>query len=318
MNGSQVGPHRLAGAAELALASVLAVGLFAAGGAFPVLGVTLSLLSPVPFVVLSLRHGRLALLVGLALATIGLLGLLSARQSLVFLLEFGAAAIALGECLRRDLRTEVAVIVVAGVLLLGGVAVLLMASGTWAYPGRAIGQHLDTMLADAESLSAQLGLVDGPGGLDPARQFRPVLLAAFPGLLFIGSLLTAAGYVVIVQGMRRRWAAQFGPAPAGGFQWELPEALVWGFIASGICYLSGLPILTGVGLNGLLIFLALYFVQGLCIAAFLFRRFQLPRFLATLSVILLLFQPFFTLLVAGLGLFDVWFAFRRLSLPKPH
>jgi uncharacterized protein YybS (DUF2232 family) len=318
VNGSRVGRHQLAGAVELALASVLAIGLFAAGGAVPVLGVTVSLLAPIPFVVLSLRHGRLALFLGLALTAAGLFALLSGPQSLVFLLEFGAAAITLGECLRRDLRTEYSVLVVAGVLLVGGMAVLLVASGSWAHPSRAIGQHLDAMLADAEQLSAQLGLAEGPGALEPARHFRPVLLAAFPGLLFIGSLLTAGGYVVILHGLRRRWASQLGPGPAGGFQWELPEFLVWGFIAAGLCYLSGLPALTVVGLNGLLIFLALYFVQGLCIAAFLFRRFQLPRFLATLSVILLVFQPFFTLLVAGLGLFDIWFAFRRLSLPKPR
>ena len=318
MTGSQVGPHRLAGAAELALASLLAVGLFAAGGAFPVLGVTLSLLAPVPLVLLSLRHGRLALFLGLALAATGLLGLLSARQSLVFLLEFGAAAVAVEECLRREWRTEVTVLVVTAVLLVGGIGVLMLASGSWAHPGRAIGEHLDAILADAEQLSAQLGLVDGPGGLQPARQFRSALLAAFPGLLFIGSLLTAAGYVVVIQGLRRRWVPQLGPGPASVFHWELPEVLVWGFIAAGICYISGVPILAAIGLNGLLVFLALYFVQGLCIAAFLFRRFQLPRFLATLSVVLLVFQPFFVLLVAGLGLFDVWFGFRRLSLPKPR
>ena len=80
--------------------------------------------------------------------------------------------------------------------------------------------------------------------------------------------------------------------------------------------LTGLPWPRFVGLNGLIMLLGLYFLQGLSIAAFLFRRFQLPRFLATLSVILLLFQPFFTLLVAGLGLFDVWFGFRRVSLPR--
>ncbi len=317
VDGSQVGGRRLAGAAELVLASVLALGLFAAGGAVPVLGMTASLLAPIPLVVLSLRHGRPALLLGLLLTAAGLFALLSAPQSVIFLLEFGAAAIALAECSRRELRTEWSVLLVAGVLLAGGLAVLLMASGDWAHPGRAVAQHLDAMLADAEQLSAQLGLADGPGALEPARQFRPALLAAFPGLLFIGSLLTAGGYIVILQGLRRRWASQLGP-PVGGFQWELPENLVWGFIAAGLCYLSGLPVVAAVGLNGLLVFLALYFVQGLCIAAFLFRRFQLPRFLATLSVILLVFQPFFTLLVAGLGLFDIWFAFRRLSLPKPR
>ncbi len=318
MTGSQVGPHRLAGAAELALASVLAVGLFAAGGAFPVLGVTVSLLAPVPLVLLSLRHGRLALFLALALAASGLLALLSARQSLVFLLEFGAAAVAVEECLRREWRTEVTVLVVTAVLLLGGAGVFLMASGGWAHPGQAIGEHLDAMMADAEQLSAQLGLFEGPGGLQPARQLRAALVAAFPGLLFIGSLLTAAGYVVVIQGVRRRWVAQLGPSPAAGFQWELPEILVWGFIASGICYISSVPILATIGLNGFIVFSALYFIQGLCIAAFLFRRFQLPRFLATLSVMLLVFQPLFTLLVAGLGLFDIWFGFRRLSLPKPR
>ena len=81
-------------------------------------------------------------------------------------------------------------------------------------------------------------------------------------------------------------------------------------------YLIGLPVLKTIGLNGLILLAGLYFLQGLCIAGFLFRRFQLPRFLVTLSVLLLVIQPFLTLVVAGLGLFDVWFAFRRLNLPR--
>jgi hypothetical protein len=69
-------------------------------------------------------------------------------------------------------------------------------------------------------------------------------------------------------------------------------------------------------LNGLIILIGLYFLQGLSIAAFLFQRFRLPRLLGAVSVLLLLFQPFLTLVVAGVGLFDVWFGFRRLSVPK--
>jgi uncharacterized protein YybS (DUF2232 family) len=121
----------------------------------------------------------------------------------------------------------------------------------------------------------------------------------------------------VLQSLVRRWPAQRGSIASPGFRWELPELLVWVFIGSGVLFLTGVPWLRVIGLNGLVVLLGLYFLQGLSIAAFLFRRFQLPRFLATLSVILLVFQPFFTLLVAGLGLFDVWFAFRRLSLPRP-
>jgi hypothetical protein len=81
-------------------------------------------------------------------------------------------------------------------------------------------------------------------------------------------------------------------------------------------FLAELPWLKPVGLNGLIILIGMYFLQGLSIAVFLFQRFQLPRVLGALSVLLLLSLPFLPLLVAGLGLFDVWFAFRRLSFPR--
>jgi len=91
---------------------------------------------------------------------------------------------------------------------------------------------------------------------------------------------------------------------------------VWAVIAAGALYLTGISRVQAVGLNLLIILVGLYFLQGLSIAAFLFQRFQLPRVLAALSVFLLLFHPVFPLLVAGVGLFDVWFGFRHLSFPK--
>jgi uncharacterized protein YybS (DUF2232 family) len=305
--------------AEAVLASVLAVGLFASGSFFPVLGIVLSLLCPLPFVVVGLRHGRRVLLASLALATLILALPLSALQGLIFLLEFGAPAVVLEISLRRRVRSEAVVIGVAAVLAVAGVGVLSVATGSWAKPMAAIEQHLDSLLADMETLTSRMGLSDGAGTADaPTRRLRAVLLAAFPGLLFVGSLLTAAGYVGVLHALVRRWPTQLGSAEVVPFRWELPESLVWAFIGSGVLFLTGVPWLAGVGLNGLIMLLGLYFLQGLSIAAFLFRRFQLPRFLATLSVMVLVFQPFFALLVAGLGLFDVWFAFRQRSLPRPR
>ena len=312
------GKRWLGATAEAVLASIVAVGLFASGSFFPVLGIGLSLLSPLPFVAVRLRHGRTTLALALALTTLILAVPLSFQQGIIFLLEFGAPAVVLGESLRRGVRAEAVVIGVAAVLAVGGVAVLVVGSGEWEHPVRAIGQHLDVLLAEMETLTARVGIAEGPSGLEaPTNLLRSALLMVFPGLLFVGSLLTAAGYVLVLQALVRRWPAQLGAIPSSAFRWEMPELLVWGFIGSGLGYLTGIPWLKAVGVNGLVIFLSLYFLQGLSIVAFLFRRFQLPRSLATLSVILLVFQPFFTLLVAGLGLFDVWFGFRRLSLPKP-
>lgn len=308
----------LAVAVEVILAALVVVGVLASGSLFPILGVSLSLLSPLPFVLLRLRHGFPGLALALTLTTVAVGGLTSAQQGLAFLLEFGLPAILLAEGLRRASRPEVVVTGVAALLTLGGVGVLVLASDQWVHPLGAISQHVEALLADMEAFTARMGLSgEGPQPLvGSVLKLRTFLLMAFPGLFFAGSLLTASGYVLLLRTLIQRWPAQFGGLTPVPFRWELPEFLVWAFIGAGILYLTGLPRLQAVGLNVLIILLALYFLQGLSIAAFLFQRFHLPRVLATLSVLLLLFQPFLTLVVAGVGLFDVWFAFRRLSLPK--
>ncbi len=308
----------LAMAAEVILAALVVVGVLASGSVFPILGVFLSLLSPLPFVLLRLRHGFPGLALALALTTVALGGLTSAQQGLAFLLEFGLPAILLAEGLRRASRPEVVVTGVAALLTLGGVGVLVLASDQWARPLAAVSQHVEALLGNMEAFTARVGLTgEGPPPLvGSAGMLRTFLLMAFPGLFFAGSLLTASGYMLLLRSLIQRWPTQLGGLTPPPFRWELPELLVWAFIGAGILYLTGLPWLQAVGLNVLIILLGLYFLQGLSIAAFLFQRFRLPRVLATLSVLLLLFQPFLTLLVAGVGLFDVWFAFRRLSVPK--
>ena len=62
---------------------------------------------------------------------------------------------------------------------------------------------------------------------------------AFPALFFAGSLLTAAGHVVFLRALIRRWPAQFGESHPEPFRWELPEFLVWAFIGAGGLYLTG-------------------------------------------------------------------------------
>jgi uncharacterized protein YybS (DUF2232 family) len=169
-----------------------------------------------------------------------------------------------------------------------------------------------------ETFTARLGLPNE--GAVPlygsTAKLRAFLLVAFPGLFFTGSLLTASGYLFLLRALALRWPTHLGGVAPGPYRWELPELLVWAFIGAGVCYVSGVAWLPAVGLNVLIVLVGLYFLQGLSILVFLFQRFHLPRLLAALSVLLLLLQPFFSILVAGLGLFDVWFAFRRLTLPK--
>ncbi|MCZ7625882.1 MAG: DUF2232 domain-containing protein [Candidatus Methylomirabilis sp.] len=90
---------------------------------------------------------------------------------------------------------------------------------------------------------------------------------------------------------------------------------MWAFIGSAALLLSGLPIAKEIGFNGLLVMMTVYFLQGLAIAVFWIRRLRLSPFIGLLGVALLLLQPLLLLLVALVGLFDIWVVFRRHSLP---
>lgn len=303
--------------AEVVLATLLAVGCFSAGIFFPFVGALLTLLCPLPLVVLAMRRGRPAFLASLLLAPL-LLGLLgSAWQAVAFALEFIGPALILAEALWRGRRSESVALGIALWLSLGGLVVLLLGARQWDQPLAAVRQHLDVLLRDVEGMTARLGLAEGPeAAAASAAQARRWLLAAFPGLFFAGNLLAAAGYDATLRWLTRRRPAAFGGIVPEPWRWQLPEQLVWAFIGAGALYLSGLPRLTEAGLNGLIAMLGIYFLQGVSIVLFWIHRFQLPRFLVAVSVVMLMVQPLAMLLVAGVGLFDVWCAFRRPTLPN--
>jgi uncharacterized protein YybS (DUF2232 family) len=97
-------------------------------------------------------------------------------------------------------------------------------------------------------------------------------------------------------------------------EWKAPEPLVWGLIACGFSlFVPGLEAVRVAALNLILLLAACYFAQGLAVIAFFFHKNHVPRFLRGITYVLIVFQQIFTLLVVGLGLFDLWGNFRRLG-----
>ena len=100
-------------------------------------------------------------------------------------------------------------------------------------------------------------------------------------------------------------------------EWKSPEALVWGLIVCGFSlFVPDSGVVQVIALNLLLVIGAYYFAQGLAVIGFFFHKNKVPRFLRGLTYVLIIFQQIFTLLVVGLGLFDLWGDFRRLSKDK--
>ncbi len=139
--------------------------------------------------------------------------------------------------------------------------------------------------------------------------FRSTVIYFLPGLLALVYLFTSLTNILIARmylAIRLKVDA-FGPA---FIEWKLPYQLVWATIVAGGLAFLGKDIYKVEGNNALLVLGAMYFLQGIAILAFYFRRFKVPRFVRWIIYILLTIQWYGLLILVIIGLSDVWFDFR--------
>ncbi len=288
-----------------------------AGGMIPIAGVFFGLLTPLPLILLSLKQGRGIALLGVVAVGTCLAGLLGSGHAWIFYIEFGLPAIVLAEAIRRQWAPEVSVAAGSLTILVGGLGGLFILS--WSAGGSMLDllkHRLDIAVREAVELYSKVGV--SPGEVETlfrsGEEVRNFLLTTSPGLFMTAALLSTSANFFLARRGSAHVAAPGGAKP--GFAWRVPDSLVWVFIGSAALLLSGLPIAKEIGLNGLLIMMTLYFLQGLAIATFWIRRLQLSPLVGILGVVLLLLQPLLLLLLTLVGLFDIWVVFRRHSFPR--
>ncbi|MBI5656395.1 MAG: DUF2232 domain-containing protein, partial [Geobacter sp.] len=93
-------------------------------------------------------------------------------------------------------------------------------------------------------------------------------------------------------------------------QFRNPEQLVWIVIVAGFSLLIDNDIVARGALNLLLVGLFAYFIQGMAVIAHFFDRFSVPVLGRYLLYFFLALQPYLAVVVAALGLFDLWGNFR--------
>lgn len=140
----------------------------------------------------------------------------------------------------------------------------------------------------------------------------PVLVRILPGAGMSSALLISWLNVLLT---KRYCRVHHVPQPLWEewSRWKAPELLVWGVVLSGVLLVLPFSVPRLLGLNGMIVLATIYLFQGLSITTFYFERWHLPRFLRAFFYAILLLQQFVTLGAVLLGLFDVWFDFRRLS-----
>ena len=283
----------------------------------PPAGVALAPLSPQPVLSFGLRYGvgwgagvllagtaLLALFFGEALALVyGLFALLAA---LLFVL--------LGRV--RAIEYLVLGITSAMYLITGGLMYYLY--GSWSAMLSDFHSSVSSHVAGALRVHEKMGLPQDSLELLKERmpQVIDTMMQLLPSLFFLSlAFIVFINIVFLLRRFPQRRAEWLSLENLR--EWKGPEFLVWGLIVCGFAmFVPGLETARVFAANVLLIIASCYFAQGLAVIAYFFNKNKVPRFLRGVTYVLIVFQQIFTLLVVGLGLFDLWGDFRRLGKDK--
>jgi uncharacterized protein YybS (DUF2232 family) len=299
---------RTGGALGAALFSVLMFGLFA-HMPHPLL-VPFAALAPFPLLVTRLRNGMAP--AGLAiLSAAALVGaLIGGGQGLSYLMLVApllliAESMARGRGMVRGCAWAFAVLAleVGTALLFANPQMEAMALASFDHsrsPQFAEDLRATMPPEQAEALVEQVATA--------YEAMRVIYPAAYIILMAVIVLINASLLRVY---LRRRDPGWLDAGEFEGVRW--PFVLAVAFVALGLAVLS--PLLRPAAYNGLLILAFFFALQGLAVVTFYAQRLAAPPLLRAAVLVLVLINPWAPQILALIGLFDIWFDFRKWAEP---
>jgi len=296
---------------DLLWGSIATLALFLAYVMLPLIGMFPGLFAPLPAIYFTLKRGRITGAAIVAITILVLALVTGPSATLLYVLQCGVMSLALpvflaaGKGGARSIAYTMAVNL--GLLLLV-VAIYGAASG---------GNLHAQVLSGIKATISQTAVLYEKAGLkgedlqavqQEMAQAGELIGRIYPALVVV-SLALIAGLNLLVF---RKIGARLPEPPAMGdfLRFKNPEQLVWVLIAAGFATLLPYPRVTISALNVLVVVVSLYFVQGLAVIAHFFGRISIPRFARTLFYLVLALQPYLSVAVAVLGIFDIWGDFR--------
>ncbi|MEI8355195.1 MAG: YybS family protein [Deltaproteobacteria bacterium] len=267
-------------------------------------------LVPFPVLFYSLKNGRGVGIATVALVTVGLL-FLTPAAALFYLFQCGIFALLLAEFLSRG---KGAVKSITYTLLINMLAVsgLALSYGFW--------QGVDVnglVVKGIRAATNQTALFYQQNGLkgEDLEALRSILAqtAEFTAIAYPALLLILLGAVACLNLFLLKKASKrfLTPLVFDDFsRFKNPDQMIWVLIAAGFALMLNDVLVTKVALNILLVTLSLYFIQGLSITSYFFKKYPVPGFLKILFYLMLVIQPYLTVLVAAVGVIDLWCGFR--------
>jgi uncharacterized protein YybS (DUF2232 family) len=285
----------------------------------PIIGFFFTLFVPLPVLFYRAKLGRTPGAV-VSILTLALMILLSGGISsdIWLFAELVILGFALAELFEMHLSIEKTLAYATGAVLVSGL-IFLMVYGTFA--GEGIVQIVSANILKTLEMTAHLyesmgvpeeNLYVLSNSLD---RIGYVLVRIIPSLAAVSTIFTAWAGILMARPLFRA-KGLFFPEFGALNLWKAPEVLVWGVIACGLMFFIPETSLKLIGLNGIILFMMIYFLQGVAIVSYFFDKKRLPLFVRVFLYSLIALQQLVLLFTIILGLFDVWFNFRKLDKQK--
>lgn len=291
--------------------------LFLAYATVPLLGIPAGVLSPLPISYVSLRWstltGAMACMFGLLLVSL----LDGPASGLLFLLQAGMLSLLLTEGLKREVGGSRTIALAVGGTVL---TALLLGVAWYARQGVSlpveIGRGIDASISQTMTMYEKADLPPEvleqlKGGVTVAGD---LLRETWPALAVMGLIITAGVNLLALRRLLPEQVQRAGLAPFIAF--KAPDHLVWLLIIAGFARLAPPPWGGSWSLSLLMLAGFLYFLQGMAVLLTLINRSSIGGLLKVFLYSMLLFQPYLVLVVAALGLFDLWGDFRTPRQPQ--
>jgi uncharacterized protein YybS (DUF2232 family) len=234
-----------------------------------------------------------------------------------FFVAIGALGVLLPEFMRRNWGIEKTIMASVASLLTLALALLLYYSWRLATPAmQLIETHIHESLQYSLQFYSEFGMPSEQ--VESIKENIPEITKTIMGL-FPSMVVVSASFFAWINVLMMRSLFQKTQIPCPDYGdlacWKIPDWLVWFVIASGGMMLLPMPEIKLVGFNGLIIFLFVYLLQGFSIVHFFFKKKSVPRFLRTILYLFLFVYQSLLLVVAAVGLFDIWIDFRKMNRP---
>lgn len=279
-------------------------------------GFAVGLISFAPIVLFYLHYSRKLFLAASVILTLLFLSLTNWIEALFLIATYLASSVLMAEMFRRKRAPEE--IVLSGIFpsLFSGIGLwIIQALRIHESPARYFKEITLQNLKETVQYYERIGMDKEKIDILNAslNDLASWFLYLFPGVYVAGLIfMIFLNYLLVRFVLLKIGKGEYIFQPLAS--WHASDQLVWGFIASGILLLFPPGESKILGGNLLIVFMLLYFFQGLALVAYFFERRGVKPLWQFFSYLLLLVWPLLGLIVALFGLFDIWLDFRKLRI----